>query len=238
MPKKDPEGDYYARVLGIIIKSSIPFAVGGGFAVYKYTGLNRPTNDLDIFCKAGDYPKIVTILREAGMNVKILDERWLAKALNNGYHVDILFSSPNYIITVDNSWFENAASAELFGIKVKLIPVEELIWCKAYVQDLNRYDGSDINHLILVLGKSLDWKRLLARMENSWEILLSILINFRFIYPSERNIIPKWLLQELILRVNNQIENPTPIDKICRGPLLSRSQYKIDITKLGFETLS
>ncbi len=212
--------------------------VGGGFAVYEYTGFNRPTNDLDIFCKAGDYPKIVAALKSVGINVKILDERWLAKASGSGYHVDILFSSPNYLITVDDAWFENAAPITLFNHQVKLIPEEELIWCKAYIQDREHFDGADINHLILTSGKNLDWKRLLTRMENNWEILFSILLNFRFIYPSERNLVPTWLLTELTSRLMYQIKGPIPRDKICRGPLLSRTQYKYDITELGFETIS
>ncbi|MBI2330254.1 hypothetical protein HYU94_02605 [Candidatus Daviesbacteria bacterium] len=240
-------GDFYNKVISIIIKHKILFVIGGGLAVFKYTDLNRPTNDLDIYCKGGDYPKIITILKTNGVETKILDERWIAQALppktnnhnlNSKTRVDILFSSPSYLITVDDLWFEYASEIRLFGQTVKLAPREELVWSKAYIQDRNRFDGADINHLILTSDKKLDWKRLLMRMENNWEILLSLLINFRFIYPSKRDLIPKWLLEELISRLNYQLKNPIPRDKICRGPLLSRTQYKDDITKLGFTTIS
>lgn len=237
MHKNDPANNFYGRVFTILLNNKIPFLVGGGHAVFEYTGFNRPTNDLDIFFKGGDLPKIVTILREAGLNISILDERWLAKVQENGFYVDLLFSSPNYLISVDDLWFEKAKESELFGIKIQLMPVEELIWCKAYIQDRYRFDGADINHLILMTGKSLDWKRLLLRMENNWELLLVLILHFRFVYPSERNIIPKWLIEELISRLTYQLHNPPPIDRICRGPLLSRSQYKIDLEKLGFEAI-
>lgn len=228
---------FYSQILQIVLESNTPFLIGGGFAVCKYTGFNRPTNDLDIFCKAGDYPKIVQALQIKGITVKILDERWIAKAVKNSYQVDILFSSPNYLITVDDNWFKYAYTTKLFGHKIKVMPKEELIWCKAYVQERDRFDGADINHIFLSAHKELNWKRLLARMENHWEILLSLILNFRFVYPSERNNIPNWVLKELISRLQYQMLNPSPIDKICRGPLLSRSQYKFDITKLGFETI-
>lgn len=237
MQSNNPAEGFYSRILNILDKSEVPFVIGGGFAVFEYTGFNRPTNDLDIFVRGGDFPKIVAIIREEGINVSIVDERWLAKAQEAEFYVDILFSSPNYLITVDDVWFKDGIQAELFGHKVKLIPKEELIWCKAYIADRTRFDGADINHIILVTGKDLHWKRLLSRMENNWEVLLSLIINFRFIYPSQRDLIPKWLLKELISRLNFQIENPTPQDKICRGPLLSRTQYKFDLTKLGFETI-
>ncbi|MBI2599598.1 nucleotidyltransferase [Candidatus Daviesbacteria bacterium] len=230
--------DFYIKVLETIRKNNVPFLIGGGFALFEYTHIRRPTKDLDIFCKAGSYPKIVTLLKDAGINIQILDERWLAKAVDRGHHVDLLFSSPNYLITIDDSWFEHSVSAELFGIQVKMIPKEELIWCKAYVQERGRFDGADINHIILQTGKQIDWKRLLMRMETHWDLFLSILINFRFVYPSQRDLVPKWLMEELISRLTYQINNPTPIDKICRGPLLSRTQYKIDMEKLGFEVIT
>ncbi|MBI2315154.1 hypothetical protein HYU93_03835 [Candidatus Daviesbacteria bacterium] len=229
---------FYSKVLSIIAETNTPILIGGGIAVHIYTGFNRPTKDLDIYCKAGDYPKILVNLQKAGIKVKILDERWLAQAFEKKSRVDILFSSPNYIPSVDDSWFDHAQTAKLFNNKVKVISIEELIWCKAYVQDRSRFDGADINHLILFSGKDFNWKRLLTRMENHWEILLSLLINFRYVYPSERNIVPNWLLEELIHRLNSQLSNPIPIDKICRGPLLSRTQYKFDIKKLGFETIA
>lgn len=238
MPNTQSADSFYAKVLNIIIKSNVPFLVGGGFAVDFYTDFKHPTKDLDIFCKAGDYPKILTILHLAGIKVQVLDERWIAKAEEGNYFVDLLFSSPNYLITIDDNWFEHAGVSKLFGLKIKIIPKEELIWCKAYVQDRYRFDGADINHLILNADKHFNWKRLLARMENHWEILLSLIVNFRFVYPSKRDIIPDWLLEELTSRLSYQIKNPTPIEKICRGPLLSRSQYKFDITKSGFETIT
>ncbi|MBI4035895.1 hypothetical protein HY383_03015 [Candidatus Daviesbacteria bacterium] len=230
--------DFYSKILNIIVKSKVPFLIGGGFAVYKYTNLRMPTKDLDIFCKAGDFPKIVSILKAAGINIKVLDERWLAQVKEFRCRFDLLFSSPNYLISVDDNWFKHAKDSRLFGFKVKVMPPEELIWCKTYVADRSRFDGADINHLILIVGKQLDWRRILARMENHWEILFSLIINFRFIYPSERELIPKWLLDELITRLTFQLTNPTPIDKICRGPLLSRTQYKLDLEKLGFETIT
>lgn len=230
---------FYNKILNILKSERIPFVVGGGFAVSYYTDdIRGPTiNDLDIFCKAGDFPKIIAILKEAHINIQIPDDRWLAKATEKDYHVDLLFSSPNYLISVDDSWFKNAPLRKLFGGKVKIIPKEELIWCKAYIQDRYRFDGADINHIILFSGKNLDWKRLLTHMENHWEVLLSLLINFRFIYPSERNLIPAWLMSDLISRLTYQIKDPIPKDRICRGPLLSRTQYKADISKLEFETI-
>ena len=50
---------FYAESLRELARTDIPFLVAGTFAVSAYTGVSRPTKDLDIFCKAGDYPRIL-----------------------------------------------------------------------------------------------------------------------------------------------------------------------------------
>jgi hypothetical protein len=226
---------FYKRVLRTLEKSKIPFMVGGTYAVREYTGIKRETKDMDLFCKSGDYPRILHLLRQEKCTVEVLDEQWLAKIKDNGYYVDIIFGSISGMMPIDESWLKYAKPARIRGHKVLLVSPEELIWSKAFRQEREKYDGADVNHLILKVGRKLDWKRLLMRMEQQWEILLSHLLSFRFVYPSERNIVPKWLIEELVGRLEQQLTMPTPGDKICRGPLLSKKQYNIDIQEWNFQ---
>src|SRR5438094_10435947 len=71
-------------------------------------------------------------------------------------------------------------------------------------------------------------------MEQYWEVLLAYLLNFRFIYPSEREKIPSWLMLELLSRLKHQFELPTPKMKVCRGRMFSVADYTVDVTVLGF----
>jgi hypothetical protein len=228
---------FYKDILKLLNKYSFPFMIGGGISVTKQSDVDRPVKDLDIFVKAGDYPKILSMLKDQGFKTAIQDERWVAKASKGKFQVDFIFSSPNYLNSVDDSWFKHAKEGEIFGLKVKMVSPEEIVWCKAYVQDRNWYDGADINHMILSQGSHINWKHLLGRFENHWEILFGILLNFRFVYPSERGTIPKWLLEELISRLQSQLKNPIPKDKVCRGPLLSRYQYQVDIQN-GYQIIT
>ena len=38
-------------------------------------------------------------------------------------------------------------------------------------------------------------------MEVHWEVLLMHLLNFRWIYPTERDNVPRWLMDELLERL-------------------------------------
>lgn len=229
--------EFYTAALKDMKKSKIPFMVAGTFAVRVYTGIDRPTKDLDFFCKAGDFPKLLNYLKSIGYSTEIEDERWIAKGKKGRYFFDIIFGSTNAVTPVTEYWFENAIESTVLNNRVKIIPPEELIYSKLFVQDRYKYDGSDIAHLMLQRGNTLDWKHLLTLSDQYWEVLLEQIINFRFIYPSEREKIPRWILDELLSRLNHQINGPTSSKKVCRGRLFSRSDYAIDIHKWGFADL-
>jgi hypothetical protein len=227
---------FYKEALELLAESEANFMVGGAFAVFKYSGIFRDTKDLDIFCKSNEYPKILKYFSGKGFRTELTDVRWLAKVFKDDFYIDIIFDSSNSICKIDDSWFQFAVKTEVEGINTLLIPPEELIWSKIYIQNRERYDGADINHIILKYGKQLDWKRLLYRLDQHWHILLAQLIIFQFVYPADyHGIIPKWLFDELIGRANEQYELPESKEKVCRGPLIDQTQYAIDIKEWNYK---
>ncbi len=226
--------DFYVEGLKLLAQSDIPFLLSGTYAVTTYTGIVRPTKDLDIFCKAGDYPRILAFFKERGFEVEVEDERWLAKIFRGRYYFDVIFSCRTTEIAITDEWFEDAPAIEIYGTKVGIIKPTELIWSKIFVQDRYRYDGADVAHVILKQHDAIDWKRLLRYMELHWEVLLTHLVNFRYIYPSDRDLVPRWLMDELISRLRAHLDMPQSNVKICRGRLFSARDYVTDITEWGY----
>lgn len=226
---------FYREALELLNNSGASYMLGGAFAFFHYTGIFRDTKDLDVFCKSSEYPKIIKFFSGMGYKTELTDVRWLAKIFRNEYYIDVIFDTVNNICTVDDSWHEHSVEADFKGIKVSLIAPEELIWAKVYVQNRERFDGADVNHLILKTGKNLDWKRLLARLEQHWHLLLAQIIMFQFVYPSDfHEIIPKWLFDELISRANEQYDLPASVEKVCRGPIIDQTQYSTDIKEWNY----
>lgn len=227
---------FYKASLELLKETNTPFLMGGGFAFYHYTGIARDIKDMDIFCKPSEYATILKLFADHGYETQMYDVRWLAKVHRDDHYIDIIFSTVNNICLVDDAWYEHAPEATVYGVPVKIIPAEELIWCKLYVQNRERFDGSDINHIILKYGKTLNWKRLLSRIDPHWHLLLMQLLQFQFVYPSEyRDIIPEWLFQELMKRAQEQYELPAPFEKVCRGPIIDNTQYEIDIKEWNYK---
>jgi hypothetical protein len=221
---------FYKEALDLLCESGATFMLGGAFAFFHYTGIFRDTKDLDVFCKPSEYPKILKFFASKGYLTEHTDSRWLAKVFKGDYFIDIIFNSPNSICRVDDTWLQHATDGDFQGCAVKLLPPEELIWCKIYVQNRERFDGADVNHIILKWGKKLDWRRLLFRLDQHWHLLLSQIIIFQFVYPAEYpEIIPKWLFDELMARAHEQYDLPPSQEKVCRGPIIDQTQYSVDI---------
>ncbi|TIP32555.1 MAG: hypothetical protein E5X90_09495, partial [Mesorhizobium sp.] len=185
-------------------------------------------------CKAGDCARILEHFKNIGYAVEIRDDRWLGKVFEGKHFFDVIFASANGTMQVKDQWLEHARQVELLGSRVRIIGPTELIWSKCFIQDRGRHDGADIAHTILKAHDQIDWQRLLAYLDVHWEVLLMQVLNFRWIYPSERDRIPDWLLDELLGRLARQRQLPSPKMKICRGRLLSQVDYEIDVKEWGF----
>ena len=65
-------------------------------------------------------------------------------------------------------------------------------------------------------------------------MLLKAVVDFRFIYPSERHLIPRWVMDELLDRLSAQLEMPSAGKPVCRGRIFSPRDYQIDVNEWGF----
>lgn len=234
-PEFGPDAEkFYGQVLKILSSSKIPFLIGGTYALQHYADIDRPTKDLDLFCKPGDYLKILKLLADNKFEVDIQDERWLANAHKDLYNVDIIFGAPTGTWPITDETLKKAPRRKVLGETVRITPPEELMVSKVFRMNRIGFDGADVAHIILKKGKDIDWKLVLNRLDHFWEILLIHIMIFRFVYPSERELVPLWLLNELLERVNHQIELPTQQKKLSRGSILSAHDFRVDITKWGF----
>lgn len=232
-----PERDtntFYRRTLHVLSEARVPFLVGGSHAFLNYTGIARRTKDFDLFVREGDSERALEALRLAGYHTEVSFPHWLAKARQGNDTVDLVFSSGNGVCVVDDAWFEHAMEAEVLGMPVKIAPVEELVWQKAFVAERERYDGADIAHILRSCAERIDWKRLVDRFGEHWELLLAHLLLFGFVYPSERHRLPGDVMRDLLCRAHQAIDAPAATEPLCRGTLVSRGQYLVDIGRYGY----
>ena len=227
---------FYRACMLALGEAKCDYLVGGAYAFARYTGIERHTKDFDIFCRQRDVDPILAVLERLGCQTEKTFPHWLGKAYNPGTadFIDVIYSSGSGIAVVDDEWFTHSVPETVLGVPVRLCPAEEIIWSKGFIMERERYDGNDVAHLIRARGTELDWDRLRRRFGSHWRVLLSHLVLFGFIYPAERTAIPPRVLQELVGRLDPELSVPEP-HRVCRGTILSRSQYLTDVERWGYE---
>jgi hypothetical protein len=228
---------FYCETLRGLNAAGAEYLVGGAYALARYTGVVRHTKDFDIFTRRRDRDRVLEVLAARGCMTEVTFPHWLAKAYcrdGSGDFIDVIYSSGNGVAVVDDEWFEHAVGGEVLGCAALLCPAEEIIWSKGFVQERERFDGADIYHLLRQCAPALDWTRLLRRFGTHWRVLLGHLVNFGFVYPGERDRVPAWVLDELVARLQEETRRAPSRERLCRGTLLSREQYLIDLSDWGY----
>ncbi len=229
-----PGRRFYRGALRALDAVGVPYLVGGAFAYSHYTCIERETKDFDIFIHPRDVERALAELRRRGYRTELTFPHWLAKAWSGDAFMDVIFNSGNGVVPVDDEWFTHAPEAIVLGMRVKLQPIEETIWSKAFVMERERSDAADVAHLILKCSDRVDWDRLVARFGANWRVLFAHLVLFGFVYPSERTRVPARLLRELWGRLQSELSDDGP-ERVCNGTILSREQYLWDVEQWDYK---
>ena len=223
---------FYEDVLRVLIRKRVPFIVGGAIALKHFAGVARDTKDLDVFLRHRDLERALSALEDEGFETDRVFPHWLAKAWSGPHFVDFIHASANGLCAVDDEWFRHAAHCTLWGVPVLVSPAEEMIMSKCYVMERERFDGADIYHLLEACGPTLDWDRLVKGFGENWRVLLGHLVFFSFVYPQKRHCVPARVMSELLERAKRE-HHPEDVEA-CRGTLLSREQYLVDLRERGY----
>ena len=225
--------EFHRRSVATLYAAKVPFLIGGAYMVEVCGGVSRSTKDFDLYVRPNHLDAAFRALARAGYKTELAFPHWLAKATYEGDILDLIFRAGNGLCEVDDSWFDRAREDELLGVPVKLCATEEMIWMKAYIMERERFDGADIAHILFCCAAEIDWAHLVRRFGPDWRVLLSHLILFGYIYPGERARIPAAIMEDLITRLLRDTTTAGPA-RLCRGTLLSRQQYLVDIQEWGF----
>jgi len=230
----ESEREVYKRALEALNTAGVPYVVAGAYAIYEHTGIYRKTKDLDLFFQPDVVVNAARALRSAGFVTRLEDEHWLAKATHGDYFVDLIYGMGNGIAFIDEGWIGHSHPGILAATSVRIAPAEELIWHRLFISERHRHDMSDIVHLILCLGDSIDWQRLVERVGANWPLLLSQVLMFAYVYPGHKANIPKWVPERLLQNAQAEFAREEEDVDLTRGPMISRFSFTIDVREWGF----
>jgi hypothetical protein len=229
---------FYREAMRALDEAKLPFLVGGAYAYARYTGITRHTKDFDVFVHPRDFDRALEVFARKGWQTERTFSHWLGKGYQGEDFVDVIFGAGNGVARVDDLWFEHAVRETVLDYPTRLIPAEEMIWSKSLIMERERFDGADVSHVLHSRAREMDWDRLLRRFDpnGGWRVLLAHLTLFGYIYPGDASLIPNRVIETLTDRLRCETAEPPAAgdEKLCRGPILSRSQYLIDTHLWGY----
>lgn len=183
----DEEWAIYHGAIDVLRSTGRQFMLAGAFSLASYTGLWRNTKDLDFYVQPQDRDAIVEALTKAGFTdyyEKLPYVRhWIYRAHKGDCIVDIIWAMANQRAQVDPEWFERAPEIRVRGEMLRVVPAEELLWCKLYVLQKERCDWGDVINLIHSLGGDLDWEHLVERLGGDLPLLSGLLNVYCWLCP-------------------------------------------------------
>ena len=230
----EEEREVYRQALQVLNDAAIPYVVAGAYAIYEHTGIYRQTKDLDLFVEPAYVIRAAGALRQAGFVMRLEDLHWLAKAFSGEHFVDLIYGMGNSVAFIDAGWHEHSRPGVLAAQPVRIAPPEELLWHRLFINERHRHDMSDVVHLILCVGDTLDWERLVARVGQHWPLLLAQLQIYSYVYPGYRSNIPAWVMEQLIEQARADAGRDEEEADVTRGTMISRFSFAIDVREWGF----
>lgn len=193
----------YRAAIRALRDAGIRFLLGGGFALAAYIGRWRDTKDIDFYIMHEDRDKAVDALAKAGFedlfSHKPYDRKWIYRSTRGGVIVDIIWAMANQRAQTDELWFERAQKATVRGEGLRVIPMEEFLWCKLYIMQRDHCDWTDAFNLVYAVGRRLDWSHLLARLEEDQPLLKGMLTVYGWLCPRQAKRLPGSLRKKLKL---------------------------------------
>lgn len=201
MGPSESQWPIYCAVIQQARARGIQYAIGGGLAVEAYTIHRVSTKDIDLYVTPEDRDAMIEVVTECGLGdyyeVHPYDRNWIYRSYSGEVIVDIIWSMPNQRTQVDAEWLNRGRHIDIHGLRLRVLPPEELIWAKLYVLQRDRCDWPDILNLIHATAPELDWDHLLDRVGDDAPLLDAVLTIFQWLCPQRSAQLPRHLKERL-----------------------------------------
>ena len=211
----------YCQVLDLAIDRKIDFALGGSFAMARYTGTWRDTKDLDLYVLPQDRDAMIQVLADCGFedyfDTKPYDRWWIYRSCRDGEIVDVIWAMANHRAQIDDLWLSGPRT-EIRGYDLKVLPAEAIFWDKLYIMQRDRCDWPDALNLLNSVGEDINWAYLFCRIGEDSPLAAGVLSVFRWIAPGRAQALPAWIWERLSIDAPPAVQLPEV--EPCRVSLL------------------
>lgn len=144
--------------------AGVPFALGGGFAVYAWGG-TMPEHDVDLFLREEDANTALAVMESLGFRTERPPEDWLVKAWDDDLLVDLIYRPAGYV--VDDALLATAVRLEVGAVAMPVLPPTTLLAMRVLAMTEHYCDFSRLLLPSRMLRERVDWEALTDRVRES-----------------------------------------------------------------------
>src|SRR4051812_32145274 len=152
------------RAAAVLRDQGIPFAVGGGIAVWARGG-PATEHDVDMVIKPADVDAALAALEEAGMRTERPPEGWLVKAWEGEVLIDLVYQPVGF--EVDDSVFARCEERNVRAVPMLLLPTEDIMVSKLLALTEHYMAYEPIVEHARALREQVDWDEVRRRTDGS-----------------------------------------------------------------------
>ena len=156
--------DTLKKAAGALRKADIPFALGGGLAIWARGGADTD-HDLDLMVTEADAERALDALEGEGMQAVRPPEDWLYKAYDGDVLIDVIFRPTGVPIT--DEVLERAEEREVNAVRMKVLPVEDVLVTKLLAMGEHELDYDPVLEIARTLREQIDWEQVRNRTAGS-----------------------------------------------------------------------
>jgi hypothetical protein len=149
---------------GALRDAEIPFALGGGLAVWARGGA-KTEHDVDFFVKPEDAERAQQALVAAGLKAENPPEGWLLKAWDGNVLVDLIFEPRGG--PVRDAWFERAEELDVYAVTMLVASLDDVLVTKLLALTEQNLEYSGVLEMARAVREQLDWNDVRSRCDSS-----------------------------------------------------------------------
>ena len=152
------------KAAAVLRDHGIPFAVGGGIAVWARGG-PATEHDVDIVIRPADVDAALAALEEEGMRTERPPEGWLVKAWEGDVLIDIVFEPAGFV--VDDEVLARCDQHNVQAVPMLLLPTEDVLVSKLLSLTEHYLAYEPLLEHARSLREQVDWDQVRRRTEMS-----------------------------------------------------------------------
>ena len=156
--------DAMKKAAGALRDAEVPFALGGGLAVWARGGA-KTEHDVDFFVKPEDAERAQQALVAAGLEPETPPEGWLLKAWDDGVLVDLIFEPRGG--PIDDEWFERAEELDVYAVSMLVASLDDVLVTKLLALTEQNLDYSSVLEIARAVREQIDWDEVRRRCDGS-----------------------------------------------------------------------